>query len=178
MQNLVDLEPGPASPKRVRMVVEIPKDSGHKYEYEPSLGLFLLSRSLHSPMHYPGDYGFIPGTVAEDEQPLDIIALASSPSFTGCLIEARPVALLDMMDGPTVDHKIIAVATGDPRYATIADAEDLRAHIRRELEHFFAIYKELEGRVMQLRAWAGAREAHRIIEESRARYLAAKTALT
>jgi inorganic pyrophosphatase len=166
------LDPGNNSPEIVRMIVEIPKDSSNKYEYDWSLGLFRLSRSLYSPIHYPGDYGFIPGTVAEDREPLDILCLVTVPSFTGCLTEVRPVAVLDMLDGRDVDQKILSVPERDPRYETIKALCDLQDHTRREIEHFFLIYKELEGRVMQMRGWGEADQARRIIEEGRSRYLA------
>ena len=95
----IEPDPGPETPHIVRMVVEIPRDSSNKYEYDASLRLFKLSRTLYSPLHYPGDYGFIPGTVAEDHEPLDILCLVTSPSFTGCLTYVRPLAVLDMIDG-------------------------------------------------------------------------------
>jgi len=173
MQTFYEPHPGPDSPGTVRMAAEIPKDSSNKYEYEPSLGLFHLSRVLYSPMHYPGDYGFIPGTIAEDNEPLDILSLVNAPSFTGCLVYVRPIAVLDMLDGPEVDHKIIAVPARDPRYEKVAQVADIEPHVRRELEYFFQIYKDLEGRTMQTRCWGDRDDAQRIVEESRTRYLAA-----
>jgi inorganic pyrophosphatase len=171
MQTFYKPDPGPDFPHIVRMVVEIPKDSSNKYEYEPSLGLFRLSRTLASPVHYPGDYGFIPGTVAEDNEPLDVLSLVTTRSFTGCLAYVRPIAVLDMLDGPEVDHKIIAVPARDPRYEKLEDVAHLEPHVRRELEHFFQIYKELEGRTMETRCWGAREEAQRVIRESRTRYL-------
>ena len=84
-----DPDPGPETPEIVRMIVEIPRDSSNKYEFDWNLKLFKLARTLYSPLHYPGDYGFIPGTIAEDNEPLDIICLVTSPSFTGCLTYVR-----------------------------------------------------------------------------------------
>jgi inorganic pyrophosphatase len=170
MQTFYEPDPGPDSPGVVRMVVEIPKDSSNKYDYDASLGLFWLRRPLHSPMHYPGDYGFIPGTEAADNRALDVISVVTAPSFTGCLTYVRPIAVLDMLDGLEVDHKIIAVPVRDARYATTAEATDMEKHVRRELEYFFEIYKELEGRTMQTRGWGNKEEAYGIIEESRNRY--------
>ena len=171
MQTFYDPDPGPDAPHIVRMVVEIPKDSTNKYEYDASLGMFRLSRALYSPMHYAGDYGFIPGTVAEDNEPLDVLCLVTTRSFTGCLAYVRPVAVLDMLDGTEVDHKIIAVPARDPRYENVEDLAQVEPHVRREFEHFFEIYKELEGRTMQTRCWGGREEAERIVRESRRRYL-------
>jgi inorganic pyrophosphatase len=96
--NLHDLDPGPECPRIVRMVVEIPKLSTNKYEYDPETNLFRLDRPLYSPVHYPGEYGFIPGTAAEDGDPLDILTLVDEPSYPGTLIAARPLGILRMID--------------------------------------------------------------------------------
>lgn len=168
---LYDLDPGPEAPEIVRTIVEIPKGSVNKYEYDGKLGMFRLDRSLYSPVHYPGDYGFIPGTLAEDNDPLDVLVLVSEPSFTGCLIEVRPVGVLNMVDSEENDQKVIAVPTRDPRYDQIHTMDQVFSHVRRELEHFFSIYKELEGRVATTQGWGGPREARRCILESRQRYL-------
>jgi inorganic pyrophosphatase len=168
---LYDLDPGPESPELVRMIVEIPMGSANKVEYDGELGLFRLDRALYSPMHYPGDYGFIPGTLAEDRDPLDVLTLVSQASFTGCLIEVRPVGVINMVDREEEDQKIIAVPTRNPRYDQIHTMDQVFAHVRRELEHFFSIYKELEGRVAITQGWGGPREARRCILDARQRYL-------
>ncbi len=173
---LYDLHPGPECPELVRMIVEIPMGSANKVEYDGELGLFRLDRSLYSPMHYPGDYGFVPGTLAEDGDPLDVLTLVSEASFTGCLIEVRPIGVLNMMDREEGDQKIIAVPTRNPRYDQIHTMDQVFPHVRRELEHFFSIYKELEGRVATTQGWGGPREARRDIVESRERYLAIQAA--
>jgi len=170
---LYDLDPGPESPEIVRMIVEIPKGSGNKYEYDGALGIFRLDRVLYSPMHYPGDYGFVPGTLAEDGDPLDVLTLMQQPSFTGCMIEVRPLGVLNMVDSEEGDQKIIAVPTKDPRYSQVHTIEQLYPHVRRELEHFFSIYKELEGRVSTMQGWGGPKEARKVIAECRQRYLRA-----
>lgn len=153
------------------MIVEIPKGSANKIEYDGKLGVFRLDRALYSPMHYPGDYGFIPGTLAEDGDPLDVLVLVNEPSFTGCLIEVRPIGMLNMVDSEESDQKIIAVPTRNPRYDQIHTMDQVFPHVRRELEHFFSIYKELEGRVATTQGWGGPREARRCILDSRQRYL-------
>jgi inorganic pyrophosphatase len=173
---LYDLDPGPECPELVRMIVEIPKGSTNKYEYDGSVGLFRLDRALYSPMHYPGDYGFIPGTLAEDNDPLDILCLVQEASFTGCLLEVRPVGILNMLDAQELDQKILAVPTRNPRYDQIHTMDQIFPHVRREIEHFFEIYKELEGRTTQMQGWGGPREARRVIIESRQKYLARKGA--
>lgn len=168
---LYDMDPGPDSPELVRMIVEIPKNSANKYEYDGKLGVFRLDRALYSPMHYPGDYGFIPGTLAEDGDPLDVLVMVEEPSFAGCLIEVRPVGILNMTDESERDQKVLAVPDRNPRYDQIHTMDQVFAHIRREIEHFFTIYKELEGRVTVMDGWGDPREARRAIVESRNRYL-------
>lgn len=168
---LYDLDPGAECPEIVRMIVEIPQNSANKYEYDGKLGVFRLDRALYSPMHYPGDYGFIPGTLADDNDPMDVLVLTQHPSFTGCLIEVRPVGILNMVDNDERDQKILAVPTRNPRFDQIHTMDQIFAHIRREIEHFFAIYKELEGKVTEMRGWGGPPEARKAILESRQRYL-------
>lgn len=171
MGGLYDLDPGPDIPDLVRMIVEIPKNSNNKYEYDGALGVFRLDRPLYSPMFYPGDYGFIPGTLADDGDPLDIIALVEIPSFPGCLIEARPIAVLNMLDQEELDQKVLAVPNRSPRYAEVHTLEQVAPHVRRELEHFFAIYKELEGKRTRMQGWGGVRDARQAILRSRRLYL-------
>jgi inorganic pyrophosphatase len=169
--SLYDLDPGQDCPELVRMIVEIPKNSTNKYEYDGKFGVFRLDRSLYSPMHYPGDYGFIPGTLAEDNDPLDVLCLVQEPSFTGCMIEVRPVGVLNMVDTEEPDQKVLAVPNRNPRYDQIHTLDQIFPHVRREIEHFFSIYKELEGRQIRMAGWGGPREARRAIMESRNAYL-------
>ncbi len=168
---LHEMDAGPDCPEIVRMIVEIPKNSANKYEFDTELGVFRLDRPLYSPMHYPGDYGFIPGTLAEDGDPMDVLAMVDEPSFTGCLIEVRPIGLLDMSDENGVDQKILAVPEANPRYEEIHTIDQIRPHVRREIEHFFTIYKELEGKRTELRGWRGPKEARDIIVFTRQRFL-------
>ncbi len=156
------------------MIVEIPKNSGNKYEYDGRLGVFRLDRALYSPMHYPGDYGFIPGTLAEDGDPLDVLALVEEPSFTGCMIEVRPVGILNMVDNEEADQKVIAVPNRNPRYDEVHTMDQIFPHVRREIEHFFTIYKELEGKKTQMRGWGRPMEAREVIVRSRKTYLDGK----
>jgi len=157
------------------MIVEIPKNSSNKYEYDGALGVFRLDRVLYSPMHYPGDYGFIPGTLADDGDPLDVLALVEEPSFPGCMIEVRPVGILNMVDDAEKDQKVIAVPNRNPRYDQIHTMDQLFPHTRREIEHFFTIYKELEGKRTQMRGWGNPMEARETIVRSRKAYLDRKT---
>lgn len=168
-----EIDPGPDTPKIVRMIVEIPKNSRNKYEYDKELGIFRLDRFLYSPMHYPGDYGFIPGTLGEDDDPLDVLTVVEEPSFSGCLVEVRPVGLLRMIDRSQRDQKIFAVQQNNPLYKGINTARQLFPHLRREIEHFFTIYKELEHKKTRILGWSDAAAAHKVILESRRRYLSA-----
>jgi len=176
-QNLYDLDPGPNSPEIVRMIVEIPKGATNKYEYDGGLGVFRLDRALYSPMHYPGDYGFIPGTLAEDRDPMDVLVLVQESSFTGCMIEVRPVGILSMTDSEEHDQKVLAVPNRNPRYDQIHTMDQIFAHVRREIEHFFTIYKELEGKQTRIEGWQGPIEARRAIVDARKMYLEAKAKL-
>ncbi len=168
---LHELDPGPHFPEAVRMVVEIPKNSVNKYEYDRALGVFRLDRTLYSPMHYPGDYGFIPGTTAEDGDPLDVLALTDEGTFPGCLQEVRPIAILDMMDQALLDVKVVAVPSRNPRYGQVHVLDHISAHARIEIEHFFNVYKLLEKRRAETKGWKDPHEARQTIRESRDRYL-------
>lgn len=170
-ETLFNLDPGPDCPRVVRMVVEIPKNCKNKYEYDPESRTFRLDRPLYSPMHYPAEYGFIPGTIAEDGDPLDVLCLIPHPTFTGCLIEVRPIGILDLIDQTTTDHKIIAVPLRDPRHESVHTVQDLSPHIVRELEHFFTIYKELESKIVETRGWRTLEHAFDTVKASRSRYL-------
>jgi inorganic pyrophosphatase len=175
-QSLYDIDPGEEMPEVVRMIVEIPKNSGNKYEYDGQVGLFRLDRTLYASVHYPGDYGFIPGTLAEDNDPLDILVLVTEPSFTGCTMMVRPVGILNMIDSSERDQKVLAVPTRNPRYEQIHTIDQVFPHVRREVEHFFTIYKELEGKRTEMEGWGGPKEARKAILESRQAYLEAKEA--
>ena len=173
-ERLSDIDPGPECPEVVRMIVEIPRNSSNKYEYDIALGVFRIDRPLYSPMHYPGDYGFIPGTLAEDGDPMDVLALVDQPGFPGCLMEVRPVGILEMYDEQKADQKILSVPSRDPRFDELRNVEDIRDHIRKEIEHFFQIYKELEGKNVRTQGWLGVTEARRHVSHARERYLKEK----
>src|SRR5258708_39099575 len=169
--NLYDLDPGSESQEIVRMIVEIPKNSANKYEYDGKLGVFRLDRVLYSALHYPGDYGFIPGTLAEDADPLDVLTLVDEPSYPGVLISVRPVGVLEMVDQEEHDQKILAVPNRNPRFDQIHTIDQVFPHNLREIEHFFAIYKELEGKRTEMRGWKGPRQAREAIRRAREKYL-------
>ena len=164
--NLYQLPPGPDPPHIVNAIIEISRGGHHKYEYDPVLGLFKLDRVLYSAVHYPAAYGFIPGTHAEDGDPVDILVITGEPTFTGCLIEARPVGLLRMRDEMSDDEKILSVPVADPRHNEIEDIAQVRSHFLREVEHFFHIYKELEGKRVETLGWEGREAAISVIQKA------------
>ncbi|MEE2718331.1 MAG: inorganic diphosphatase [Planctomycetota bacterium] len=163
---LTDIPPGPTPPEVLNAVIEIPSGSSNKYEYDKQLDVFRLDRTLHSPVHYPGAYGFIPGTHAEDGDPLDVLVLLDGYCFTGAVLEVRPLGVLGMRDEKGPDHKILAVPTTDPRRDEMTDLEHLPRHVLREVDYFFHIYKDLEGKHADTYGWENRAEACRVIERS------------
>lgn len=158
-----DVPAGPNPPELVTAIIEIPAHGRNKYELDKDLGVFRLDRVLHSAVHYPGDYGFIPRTLGDDGDPLDVVVMMSEPVFTGCLVEVRPVGVFKLVDRGERDEKIIAVPTGDPFVETIRDLSDIRPHSLRELEHFFQVYKDLEGTHTESLGFEDAAGARRFI---------------
>jgi len=152
----------------VTAIVEIPKGSRNKYEMDHGTGEIWLDRTLFTATRYPADYGFVPDTLAEDGDPLDVLVLGTEPTFPGCRIRVRPIGVFLMEDQGDPDHKIIGVPADDPRWEQTTDIDDLDVHLRRELEHFFAVYKELEDKKTAALGWSGLSEARRIITEAQA----------
>jgi inorganic pyrophosphatase len=169
MPDYLRLPIGSNAPRLINVVIEIPRDSVNKYEYDKKLHVFRLDRTLFSPVHYPGDYGFIPQTLALDGDPLDVLVLVEAPSFPGCLMEVRPIGVLKMVDQGKSDEKVLAVAESDPMYREIKDYSQVFPHLLREIEHFFSIYKNLEGKRTEMSGWEGAEAAHKIIAEAQER---------
>ena len=161
---------GEHAPSRFHVVVEIPKGSANKYEYDSDLRAFRLDRTLYSPMHYPGDYGFVPSTTAADGDPLDALVLVESPTFPGCVIEVRAIGMLAMVDQGIEDLKILCVPTKDPRQETVKNYSDVHPHRLREIEQFFAIYKVLEEKATETRGWLTAAEAEEAIRTASERF--------
>jgi inorganic pyrophosphatase len=170
MPDYTRLPIGEKAPHRVNAVIEIPKDSVNKYEYDKQLHVVKLDRTLFSPVHYPGDYGFIPCTLGQDGDPLDVLVLVEAPSFPGCLMEVRPIGVLQMVDQGKKDEKILAVAESDPLYSDIRDYSQVFPHTSREIEHFFSIYKALEGKKTEMAGWADADAARKIVMEGHKRF--------
>jgi inorganic pyrophosphatase len=144
----------------VNVLIEIPRGSRNKYEYDEALGVIALDRTLYSAVHFPTDYGFVPGTRGEDGDPLDVLVLVEESVFPGCLVRVRLLGVLTISkSNGEPERKLLAVPVGEPRFAQYRDVADIPPHLLREIEHFFAVYKELEGSTIGSLGWAGAREA-------------------
>jgi inorganic pyrophosphatase len=154
----------------VEVVVETPQGSRNKYEMDTKTGRIRLDRMLFTSTRYPLDYGFITGTLAEDGDPLDALVWLEEPTFPGCLVDARPVAVFWMHDEHGPDAKVLAVPAHDPRMNGIRDLADVPPYLTAEIGHFFDIYKELEpGKSTDVRGWMDLAEAERVINEAQAR---------
>ena len=165
-----DLPPGRHPPEEVTAVIEIPFGSRNKYELDKATGLMKLDRVLYSSVHYPGDYGFIPRTLHEDGDPLDVLVLVKEQTFSGCMIDVRPLGVLRMLDRGEPDDKILAVALKDPYYEEFFDIADIPQHVLKEVEYFFSTYKDLEGKRVQIVGWEKSVHAMRVITDSIQRY--------
>lgn len=157
-------------PHVVNSVVEIPKGSRNKYEMCKKTGLIRLDRYLYSASHYPGDYGFVPQTLAGDNDPLDIVVMVNDASFSGCLIETRLVGMFRLKDRGQQDFKLLGVPHSDPLFAEYRSLSDVPRHFLREVEHFFTTYKQLEGAVAEAFGWAPVQEAVDEVRASVERY--------
>jgi inorganic pyrophosphatase len=165
-----DIEPGPNPPDEMTVVVEIPRGSRNKYELNKGSGLFRLDRVLYSAVHYPGDYGFFPRSYALDGDPLDALVMVTVPTFAGCLIDVRPIGLFRMKDREEMDEKILCVPVSDPLYDEYETITNVPAHFLREVEHFFRVYKDLEGVRVRTLGWEDHLAARTAILDSMTRY--------
>jgi inorganic pyrophosphatase len=172
-RNYLNLPLGDGQPHDINVVIEIPEGSRNKYEYDKELDIFRLDRVLHSAVHYPGDYGFAPQTLALDGDPLDVLVLVVEPTFTGALLVARPIGVLEMIDDGKSDEKILAVPVGEPEFDEVHDFTQIFPHLLRKISHFFETYKTLEGKQTQVLGWKDAAKAREIIGESYQRFLQA-----
>jgi inorganic pyrophosphatase len=154
----------------VTAFIEIPRGSRNKYEYDEEAGLWRLDRVLYSSVHYPTDYGWIPNTLAEDGDHLDILVLVQEPTFPGCVIEARPLGGLDMSDEAGPDFKMLAVPEFDPRFSHYQTLEQVGPHWLLEIETFFQTYKLLEDKETEVLGWHGREYAMQMLAECRERY--------
>jgi inorganic pyrophosphatase len=164
----VDLTLIPAQPKPglINVLIEITGGSKNKYEYDKDLQAFALDRVLYSSVQYPYDYGFVPNTLADDGDPLDGMVIIDEPTFPGCVIAARPIGFLEMIDGGDRDEKILCVPDKDPRYAQIKSLKDLPSHRLDEIAEFFRSYKNLEKKVTEILGWQDVDQVKALVEKS------------
>jgi inorganic pyrophosphatase len=157
----------------IEVIIEIPKGTRNKYEADPKTGAIWLDRMLFTATRYPEDYGFVPDTLAQDGDPLDVLVLVEEPTFPGCHIWARPLGLFLMRDEEGEDAKVLCVPATDPRNADKSELNHVAPHELEEIAHFFTIYKQLEpGKDTQVEGWKDRAAAELAIEESRRRYQA------
>jgi inorganic pyrophosphatase len=147
--------------------VEIPKGSRNKYEYDEGIGHLVLDRFLSSSMVYPTDYGFLMGHRGRDGDPLDAMVCVSEPTFPGCVIPVKPIALFAMEDEKGIDDKIVCVPTHDPGWNHAETLEDIPEQLQREITHFFSVYKQLEGKEVQVNGWKSREEALEVVADGR-----------
>lgn len=165
-----DIDPDRVSPTQFDAVVEIPRGYKTKYELDKKTGFLMLDRVLYTSTHYPANYGFIPRTLAEDSDPLDVLILSDEAFTPLSLIPSYPIGVIRMIDGDERDEKIIAVAKGDPDYNSYQSIRDLPQHIFNEMLHFFSVYKQLEGKKSIAESLEDAAEARVIIDAAIMRY--------
>jgi inorganic pyrophosphatase len=164
-----DIDAG--SEEEINVVVENVKGSSNKIEYDNERGCFMLDRVLYSPVFWPFDYGFIPRTWHEDEDPVDVVLLTTYPTFPGCVVKARPIGVIIMEDEKGIDDKIVAVPIKDPRFKNVKSIDDLNEHLRKEIQDFFESYKKLEpGKFVKFKEWQGVEKAKEIIRKAKEEY--------
>lgn len=166
MSNYDKIPPKTKTGDVLHAIIEIPKGRRNKYEVDKETGLMRLDRFLFASSHYPGDYGFIPQTLAEDGDALDILIMVNEPTFSGCLIEARIIGMFRMLDGGVNDFKILAVPDSDPFFDEYKKLENVPVSFLNEVSHFFSTYKQLEGAHVEVLGWSGVQEANGIIDDA------------
>ncbi len=156
--------------KTFDVLIEIPKGSRNKYEYDFKLKKVRYDRMIFSSMMYPADYGFIPETLALDGDPLDVLVLVTEPTFPGCVMEVKPIGVFHMADEKGPDEKVICVPVSDPIWNRLNDLSDVNGHLVKEIEHFFQVYKDLEQKKVDVEGWGDVNEANQIIDDCIIRY--------
>ena len=172
MNLLHDIDPG--TKEEMNVIIEIPKGSHNKYEIDKKTGVIKLDRVMHTAQEYPIDYGFVPQTLWDDGDALDVVVFTTYPLAPGILVEARPIGIMHMTDGGEADEKVIAVAAGDPRYAAVKDIADANQHVLKEIAHFFATYKQLQKKEVTVGDFEGRAAAEAAFERARKLYAESK----
>jgi len=158
-----DIEPG--TKEAMNVIVEINKGSKNKYEIDKKTGLIALDRVSHTAQDFPYDYGFVPRSYWHDQDPLDVILLTTYPLLPGILVQARPVAIMNMIDSGDKDDKIIAVPVDDPRFDRVQDLGDINPHTIKEMEHFYSTYKKLQDKEVEVTGFQGKKEAQAVFKK-------------
>ena len=166
-----NIEPSRIKGRDFIAVIEITKGSKQKYELDKTTGLLILDRILYTSTHYPTNYGFIPRTLADDGDPLDVLVLCSEPLNPLSLVRCYPIGVISMDDGGAIDDKIIAIPFNDPNYNMCRDLNDLPQHIFEELQHFFSVYKSLEHKSTTVDEVTGLKEAQEVIDYAMTNYI-------
>lgn len=161
-----DIEPGKRAPEIVECIIEVPRGSRNKYELDKNSGLLRLDRVLYSAVFYPANYGFIPRTYCDDHDPLDILVLGQEPVVPMCIVTARPIGVMQMIDQDEEDDKIIAIHEHDPAFQHFHDINDLPVHTLAELQRFFEDYKALENKQVRIERFGVRERAHEILLRS------------
>ncbi len=165
-----DISSGAEAPQIINVIIECPKGTKNKYEIDKETGLIKLDRAMKSAQDYPFDYGFMPQTLWDDGDALDVVLLTTYPLACGILVEARPIAVMGMIDCGEGDDKIIAVPKNDPRFETVTDLSDVNPHTLKEIQHFFETYKSIEGKEVVVKGFQGKKEALAAVEKGLALY--------
>ncbi|NEP63574.1 MAG: inorganic diphosphatase [Symploca sp. SIO2G7] len=161
----LSLIPAQPEPGLLNVLIEIPAGSKNKYEYDKKMGAMALDRVLYASVHYPYDYGFVPNTLADDGDPLDGMVIMDQPTFPGCIIAARPVGMLEMIDGGDRDEKILCVPDKDPRYVGVKSLKDIHEHRLEEIAEFFRTYKNLEKKETEILGWKDIDQVLPLVKE-------------
>lgn len=164
------------APGLVHVLVEIPAGSTNKYEYNAKAGVMVLDRVLYSSVRYPFDYGFVPNTLAEDGAPLDAMVIMDEPTFAGCLLTARPIGILDMIDNGAHDGKLLCVPTADRRLDGVSSVRQIAPNQLEDVAEFFRTYKNMEGRPVTITGWLDAAEVPALLEQCISRERASRSA--
>jgi inorganic pyrophosphatase len=173
MNLLHDIPAGTAD--EMNVIIEIPKFSKNKYEIDKDTGIIALDRVMHTAQDYPFDYGFVPQTLFDDGDALDVVMVTTYPLAPGILVKARPIGIMEMVDDGERDDKIVAVPVGDPRFDEVQDISDLSSHFPKEMAHFFETYKKVQKKEVTIGEWGGVDAAKQAFSKSCAAYEAEKS---
>ncbi|MEK6820891.1 MAG: inorganic diphosphatase [archaeon] len=164
--NIDTIGPGKKAPEIINVIIEVPKGSNNKYEFDKEAGIVKLDRVLYSAVFYPTDYGFVPNTLCDDGDPLDAFVLSTNAFCPGVWVEARPIGMIQMVDGGEQDDKLLCVPAKDPRFDHVKTIRDVSPHGLKEIQHFLSTYKLLQKKTVVVKEWQGVEDAHALIRKS------------